>query len=184
MPRMIADHCDCLPQRRARSCAGRRCRLLQATTQRIGQQPLGEVFNEHVLSSQQDFAQARRPLNLVPSGKAPEASIGPAPRQTELRQPPRPSKFSSAKPSGSIAVAHGAGWIGPVLFHALAHGQLLCGRVIFQRGNIRRRRWRRRTQAAPAPTFRGWSALSGLDRRSPPGCWPVRAVRIGSDLRA
>ncbi len=43
-------------------------------------------------------------------------------------------------------MAHGAGWVGPVLFHALAHGQLLDGPIVFQRWNIRRRRWRGRTQ--------------------------------------
>src|SRR5438034_111895 len=41
------------------------------------------------------------PLNMVPSGRTPEESIG-SPFPVDSRQPPRPSKFSSAKPSGSI----------------------------------------------------------------------------------
>src|SRR5712691_7189009 len=36
--------------------------LFQATTERIGQQPLGERFNEHVPLFHQDIAQACRPV--------------------------------------------------------------------------------------------------------------------------
>src|SRR5689334_10405387 len=39
---------------------------------------------------------------MVPSGRTPEESIGPDPTPMESRHCPRPSKFSSAKPSGSI----------------------------------------------------------------------------------
>ena len=38
---------------------------------------------------------------MAPSGSAPDASIGP-PASLDVRQPPIASKFSSAKPSGSI----------------------------------------------------------------------------------
>src|SRR5262245_5335554 len=44
------------------------------------------------------------------------------------------------------AVADSTSGIGPVLFHALTHSQLLFARIVFQRWNIRWRRWRRRTQ--------------------------------------
>src|SRR5262245_10827852 len=48
---------------------GRVVVLFQPATQCIGQQPLGEVFNEHVLFLQQDIAQARRPDELGAVGQ-------------------------------------------------------------------------------------------------------------------
>src|SRR6266850_513449 len=125
---------------------GRVVVLFHATTQRIGQQPLGEGFNEHVLFFQQDSAQARRPVKLsaVEQGSRgvdrPRPGCGgdtPAAKTVEVLE--REAEWVHHP------VADGAGGIGPVLFHALTHGQLLYGRIVFQRWNIRRRRWGWRT---------------------------------------
>ena len=55
---------------------------------------------ERVLVLAQDSPSSSGPLNVRPSGSAPEASTGNLP--SSVRQAPTASKFSSPKPSGSI----------------------------------------------------------------------------------
>ena len=63
------------------------------------------IFSVNVVTKRSDPRSAcvspAGPSNFVPSGIAPDASIG-APDSSSVRHLPTPSKFSSAKPSGSI----------------------------------------------------------------------------------
>ena len=74
--------------------------VLEPTPEPINHQLLGQRADEHVRPCHQRSRRATTPSTGVPSASTPDASIGtPASR---VRQAPTASKFSSAKPSGSI----------------------------------------------------------------------------------
>src|SRR5271163_3752175 len=66
------------------------------------------------------------PLNLVPSGKTPEGSIGSVPESPpNSRHLPSPSKFSSAKPIGSM-----------ILWQTAHEGEVACSVMRWRMDNF------------------------------------------------
>ena len=159
-------------RRRAR-CArtvGMSC-VVDGAAQRIGHQLLGERLHELVAGSPAAPCAGRRAIErCVPSGSSPAASMGVARVAiVASRHWPTASKFSSAKPSGSMHAV--AGEAARVACDAAPSARasvsaLLPAGVLLQRLDVRRRRraaacrvMRRgsRRRAAPAPC--------GSDRR-------------------
>ena len=106
------------------------------------------------------------PSTGVPSQSVLEASMRTPP--SVVRQRPIPSKFSRARPIGSIElVAAGARGVGPVLLHALAHRER-AARLLVERRHVGRRRGRRRAEDVRQ------HVLAARDRRRPV---PVRVER-------
>ena len=82
---------------------GGHVRRAQAAAQGIGQQPLGQRLHEDPGSRTSAALSSVTPLIAVPSTSCPEASIGvPRVPPSRVRHAPIASKFSSARPAGSI----------------------------------------------------------------------------------
>ena len=76
--------------------------ILEPAAERVGQQLFGDGGRELIGPLQEQGAQARQALDRrAAHGACPSASTG-LPDSSTLRQPPMASKFSSAKPGGSI----------------------------------------------------------------------------------
>ena len=76
--------------------------IAQAAPEREGHELFGDGLDELVRPLEQGFTELRRAIHLVPFASLPLESIAVPASRSLARQAPTTSKFSSAKPSGSM----------------------------------------------------------------------------------
>ena len=125
IPRMMDDHRSSSAVGLARDLADDGAVVFfDAAADRIGQQPLGEGLHEHVLLAQQHFAQARRPVERGAVRQDAGGIDRPGPRRRRVAPAAEAVEILQRKAERvHDPVADGALRIGPMLLHALTHGQ-------------------------------------------------------------
>src|SRR5690348_6633636 len=121
--------------------------LFNAAAERVGQEPLSEIFNEHIALLDQHLAQAVRSVERSAIGQGTggidlcrSGSRVVAPFSDAIEIVQREAERVRHPVAGRTLRT------GAVQFHALAHGQLLRGLIVLQRWHIRWRWWWRCAQ--------------------------------------
>ena len=134
--------------RRRRICADRRrVVVVDAAAERIGQQLLGERADEHLRPREQRLPQAGHAVEGLAVRQA-ARRVERRPSSPRVRQRPTASKFSSARPSGSMLRWHAAQTA--LLRCSAISSRIVCARppglVLLERRHVGRRRRRRRAE--------------------------------------